>query len=260
MKSHRETMRFIANLLDQMQDRRMMIENDRFALAAVNVNDLLPFGDAGERRRQNAERVQGLGGGVQLPYPSVDQDQVGQWLALGGQAAVAALHGLAHRGEIVVTIHSADDEFPVFRFPHPVFGPNHHGRDGVRALHVRHVKALDAPRRGVQAKSEFERLDNRLGIRPQHAETLFERVARVSFHEFQELVFGSPLRDVDFHSPARPFKSVRRPHPMQPTFAHSDKHIAGGTRQKWGEHRGGESILAGAEPADVLRQVRESVA
>jgi hypothetical protein len=31
---------------------------------------------------------------------------------------------------------------------------------------------------------------------------------------------------------------------MQPTSVLSDEHIAAGTRRKWGERRGGESIVA----------------
>jgi hypothetical protein len=45
-------------------------------------------------------------------------------------------------------------------------------------------------------------------------------------------------------------QSVRRLHvPLQPTSASSDEHIAGGTRRKWGEHHGGESIVAAARPS-----------
>jgi hypothetical protein len=45
---------------------------------------------------------------------------------------------------------------------------------------------------------------------------------------------------------------------MQPTSASSDEHIAGGTRRKWGERRGGYSIVAVADTGD-LRSKRRSL-
>ncbi|MDE2332574.1 MAG: hypothetical protein KGK16_17575, partial [Bradyrhizobium sp.] len=55
------------------------------------------------------------------------------------------------------------------------------------------------------------------------------------------------------YSLARPFKDLGGPvPPRSPLSYQSDKHIAGGTRQKWGEHRRGESIVSLAGPADLL--------
>src|SRR5574337_147013 len=49
MEGHREAMGFIANLLNQMQHRRMPVQNDRLLLLAGNVKKLFFLGDADQR-------------------------------------------------------------------------------------------------------------------------------------------------------------------------------------------------------------------
>src|SRR5215467_6823053 len=44
-----ESVSFIANLLDEMEDGRMTVQNDRFVFLTVNVKDFLFFCDACER-------------------------------------------------------------------------------------------------------------------------------------------------------------------------------------------------------------------
>ena len=44
-----ESVSFIANLLDEMEDGRMTVQNDRFIFLTVNVKDFLFFCDACER-------------------------------------------------------------------------------------------------------------------------------------------------------------------------------------------------------------------
>src|SRR5208282_2951346 len=48
MKGYGEAMGFIANLLHQMQDGRMMVEHDGVVFLSVNVNDFFSLSDGGQ--------------------------------------------------------------------------------------------------------------------------------------------------------------------------------------------------------------------
>jgi hypothetical protein len=47
MEGYSEAVGFVANHLHQMQDGRMMVENDRIIFLAVDVDDLFSLGDGG---------------------------------------------------------------------------------------------------------------------------------------------------------------------------------------------------------------------
>src|SRR5215470_20207357 len=49
VKGHSEAVGLIANQLDQVQDRRVMIEGNRIALLAVDVENFFALGNGGER-------------------------------------------------------------------------------------------------------------------------------------------------------------------------------------------------------------------
>ena len=49
MESYGEAVGFVADELDQMQDRRVMVEDDRFAFLSVDVDDFFALGDRGQR-------------------------------------------------------------------------------------------------------------------------------------------------------------------------------------------------------------------
>src|SRR5262245_12993490 len=66
MKGDGEAMRFIANLLNEMKNRRMAIEDDGFVFLAVDKKNFFFLGDARERLIDNLRRFQGLCGSVKL--------------------------------------------------------------------------------------------------------------------------------------------------------------------------------------------------
>ena len=102
VEGYGEAMGFVANLLDEMQHRRVAIENARLVFLAVDVEDLFFLGDAGERLIDDLQGLQGVGGGVELADSAVDQDQAGERLLLFLHAAIAASDGFVHAGEVVV--------------------------------------------------------------------------------------------------------------------------------------------------------------
>src|SRR5947209_5763466 len=93
MKGHRKPVRLVANLLNQVEDRRMRFEGDWLVLLAMNVNDLFLFGDAGERLIDDLQFFKRLCGGVELPNAAVNQDQARELLLFFLQSPVAALDG-----------------------------------------------------------------------------------------------------------------------------------------------------------------------
>ena len=68
MEGDSEAMRFIANLLDQMQDGRVAFQNNRLIFSPQNVKNLFFFRDAGERLINDGQFFQSFGGGVELAY------------------------------------------------------------------------------------------------------------------------------------------------------------------------------------------------
>src|SRR6202789_787709 len=90
MEGDGEAMSFVANLLDQMQHGRMMVEDHRLIFTTENVENLFFLGDAGHRLIDDGEFVEGFGGGVELADAAIDLDQAGEGLVFGLQAAVAA--------------------------------------------------------------------------------------------------------------------------------------------------------------------------
>src|SRR5260370_37505182 len=101
MKRHGEAMGLVADLLDQVKDRRMALENDGLVLLPVNVNDFFLLRDAGERLIDNLQSFHRLGGGVQLPDAAVNKDQAWQRLLFFLHPSVAPLYSLAMPGELV---------------------------------------------------------------------------------------------------------------------------------------------------------------
>src|ERR1700679_2520037 len=66
MESYSEAMRFVANLLHQMQHGRMMIKHDGIIFLSVDVDDLFSFRDGGERLVDDFQTFERLCGGVEL--------------------------------------------------------------------------------------------------------------------------------------------------------------------------------------------------
>src|SRR5947209_11854973 len=70
VKGHRKPVRLVANLLNQVEDRRMPFEGDWLVLLAMNVNYLFFFGDAGERLIDDLQFFQGFRRGAELDRKS----------------------------------------------------------------------------------------------------------------------------------------------------------------------------------------------
>jgi len=77
MKRHRETVRFIANHLDQVQNRRIAIEPDGLVLLAKYIDQLFALGDRRQRLVDDPKRFQRVSRRVKLSNAAVDQDQPG---------------------------------------------------------------------------------------------------------------------------------------------------------------------------------------
>jgi hypothetical protein len=66
MEGHGKAVGLIADELHQMQDRIVVIEDDRFVLLSADVNDLFALGDGCKRLVDDLERTQRFSSGVQL--------------------------------------------------------------------------------------------------------------------------------------------------------------------------------------------------
>ncbi len=110
----------------------------------MDVDDLFLLGDGGERLRADADLGEGVGGGVELAEAAVDEDERGERLLIGKQAAVAAVDDFAHGGEVVDAGDGFDLELAVVGLFHRAVFPDDHGGDGFCALDVGDVEALDA--------------------------------------------------------------------------------------------------------------------
>src|SRR5262249_61562810 len=74
VKSDCEAMRFVANLLDQLKNRRVAVKNDGLILAPEHIENFLFLGDAGHRLIDDLEFFERLRSRMQLPDSPVNQD------------------------------------------------------------------------------------------------------------------------------------------------------------------------------------------
>src|SRR6202522_1351878 len=72
MEGHGETVSFVTNQLDQVQHRRMVVENDRFTFLSEHINDFFALSNRSQRLIDNFEQRKCLSGGVQLTESAVD--------------------------------------------------------------------------------------------------------------------------------------------------------------------------------------------
>ena len=93
-----ETVGFVTDHLDEMEDRGGAVEDDGLVLEAVNVEDLFLLGDRRQGLVQDAQRFQGRGGGMKLAEAAVDQDQRRHGGGFGLEAAVTAGDAFVPRG------------------------------------------------------------------------------------------------------------------------------------------------------------------
>src|ERR1700682_670862 len=89
MKSYREAMCLVANLLDQVQNRRVSLEFDGFVFLSEHINYFFFFGNACQRLVDDLQFLERCCRGMQLPDSAVNQYEAWQRFILGPQAAVA---------------------------------------------------------------------------------------------------------------------------------------------------------------------------
>src|ERR1700689_4003347 len=66
VEGDREAMRLIPDLLDQMQDGRVTVQNNRLIFSSQNIKNLFFFRDAGERLINDGQFFQSFGCGMEL--------------------------------------------------------------------------------------------------------------------------------------------------------------------------------------------------
>src|SRR5581483_8851427 len=136
VEGYGEAMGFIPDSLDQVQDWRVAVKDDRLLLSPLKVKDFLLLRDAGKRLVDDLEFLECCGSGMQLSETAIHKDQIRHWSVFFAQPPVASSHHLLHAGEVVVLRHGSDDELPIVRLLHaPVF-PDHHGGDNISPLSV----------------------------------------------------------------------------------------------------------------------------
>src|SRR5882762_10998476 len=101
MERHGEAMSFIADHLNQMEHRRMMVEHDRIVFLSVDVDDLFALGDRSKREVDDLEGLERLCCRVKLPDAAIDQYEARQALLFFLQPFVTPRHYFAHGGEVI---------------------------------------------------------------------------------------------------------------------------------------------------------------
>ena len=87
---------FIANHLHQVQHRRAPVKHNGLVLGPVEVDHLFTLGNRYQRLRREPQRLERVGGCVQLPESAVNQDQRRHRLVLVFHALISAADNLAH--------------------------------------------------------------------------------------------------------------------------------------------------------------------
>src|SRR4029078_4448960 len=101
MKIDCESVAFVADLLNQPQDRRAALEDNRLVFATCPVNDFFLFRDTGQRLIDNIQFIESGLRRVQLSNAAVDKNEVGHRESLVLNPSVPATNHLAHALEIV---------------------------------------------------------------------------------------------------------------------------------------------------------------
>ena len=194
-------MGFVANLLDQVQQRRVFFEPDRLILLTQHKKNLFLFGDGHDGLVDDLEFLQSLRGCMQLTQAAIDQHEAGHRFIFVAQAAIAPVDRLSHAGKIVVAPLAANNEFAIVGFLHPAIFPNYHRGHHVGALNMRDIEALDAFRRRRKIEGGFQRFRHGFARGFEHAKALLERVARVLFDQIEKGMLWAALRCGDIDAP-----------------------------------------------------------
>src|SRR5215469_572999 len=194
MECDREAMCLVANQLHQVKHGRMVIEHHRFNFLAVDVDNFFAFGNGSQGLINDFQRVECLGGSVQLPKSAVDQDQARHTLLFILNTLVAACDHLAHGGEIVHACYALDNEFPVVGFFHLAVFPDNHGGDCLGTLNMRDIETFNSLWQLRKDERILQRLLNGALAGLHHAEALVKRLLGVVAGKVDERSLLATLR------------------------------------------------------------------
>lgn len=102
VKRNCKSVGLIANLLNEVKDRRVPLQNDRLIFLSEDIKNLFFFRDAGNRLIDNLQRFESLSRSVKLADSAINQDKSGEFFFLFLQPAIPPCHRFAHAGKIVV--------------------------------------------------------------------------------------------------------------------------------------------------------------
>src|SRR3954451_22820302 len=215
----REAVGLVADALEQLELRRVVVEQDRVRLAREE-HLLDPLGERDDDDPAGAEVLQRLDARAELALAAVYHDQVRQrgerrvvlLVVLGDvelalPLPVAAAEDLGHRREVVghAVFGAADAEAPVIRLLRRAALEDDHRRDGVRAHERRDVEALDAQRDRVEAERVLEAVEGLgPGLPPALGLELLlvELEARVALGEVEDAPLVAALGFAELHGRA----------------------------------------------------------
>ncbi len=101
MKSDSEAMGFVPNLLNDVENRRVVIETNWVAFAPRHEQQFLFFRDARERLRRQAKRIQRFSSRVQLADAAINENEGRERTLFFNEPAITARDCFAHAGEII---------------------------------------------------------------------------------------------------------------------------------------------------------------
>ena len=191
-----EAVGFVAHLLNEAQTFAVFVEIEGYGVVGEE-NLFEAFGDADDGNLQ-LQVAQGFAGGAELPFSTVDDDKVGQRLALFGEAFVATVDRFVHRCEIIGAFDCFYVEVTVVFFRWFRFLEDHARRYRQGALYVGVVEALDVHGQVVEPEiflcPRQYAGDALLGIELLGAFYLVELVLLdVLFRDFEQFAFVAPL-------------------------------------------------------------------
>src|SRR5664280_125277 len=184
----------------------MPVEHYRLVLLALDVDDLFALGDRGQRLVDDAQRFQRLRGCVQLSDAAIDQHQARHVLLFFLNPLVTAGYHLAHRGEVVHPDDVLNDELAVVGFLYLAVFPDHHRRDGFRALDMGDVEALNPLGQLRQHERVLQGFLDRFRRRLHDAEALIIRLLGILAHQVDQRALVAALRYVNLYPPLLAFR------------------------------------------------------
>ena len=132
---------------------------------------------------------------MELTEAAIDQHQAGHRLLLFLQSFISSRDYLAHSGEVVHSIHGPDDELAVVGLLHLAVLPHHHRSDGLGALNVRDVEALDALGQVRKAEGFLQSVLNGARVRLHHPEALIVGLLGIVAREVEQRPLFPTLGD-----------------------------------------------------------------